>query len=94
MYIGSKRGIISQFERYSLYLSFEPEVWAELAAQVKPTSYRRGEIIRPGGDTSARITIMLSGDCPGGNRAPERTGDRHPHHRAGSCMGNAQYLCR
>ena len=61
MYIGSKRGIISQFERYSLYLSFEPEVWAELAAQVKPTSYRRGEIIRPGGDTSARITIMLSG---------------------------------
>lgn len=31
MYIGSKRGIISQFERYSLYLSFEPEVWAELA---------------------------------------------------------------
>ena len=53
MYIGSKRGIISQFERYSLYLSFEPEVWAELAAQVKPTSYRRGEIIRPGGDTSA-----------------------------------------
>ena len=42
MYIGSKRGIISQFERYSLYLSFEPEVWAELAAQVKPTSYRRG----------------------------------------------------
>ena len=59
MYIGSKRGIISQFERYSLYLSFEPEVWAELAAQVKPTSYRRGEIIRPGGDTSARITIML-----------------------------------
>ena len=61
MYIGSKRGIISQFERYSLYLSFEPEVWAELSAQVKSTSYRRGEIIRPGGDTSARITIMLSG---------------------------------
>ncbi|MEI3580829.1 MAG: hypothetical protein V8Q30_13075 [Acutalibacteraceae bacterium] len=61
MYIGSKPGIISQFERYSLYLSFELEVWAELAAQVKPTSYRRGDTIRPGGDTSARITIMLSG---------------------------------
>lgn len=61
MYTGSKRGIISQFERYSLYLSFEPEAWRELVSQVKPSVYRRGEIIRPGGDTSARITIMLSG---------------------------------
>ena len=61
MYTGSKRGIISQFERYSLYLSFEPEAWRELISQVKPSVYRRGEIIRPGGDTSARITIMLSG---------------------------------
>lgn len=93
MYIGSKRGIISQFERYSLYLSFEPEVWAELAAQVKPTSYRRGEIIRP-----AAIPVPGSPSCcqglPRWEPCSRADGDRHPHHRAGSCMGNAQHLCR
>lgn len=61
MYSGSKRGVIAQFDRYSLYLDFEPETWTGLTDQVKPTLCRRGEIIRPGGDTSARITIMLSG---------------------------------
>lgn len=61
MYNGSMRGIVSQFERYSFYLSFDLEAWKGLTDQIRSTVYRRGEIIRPGGDTSARITIMLSG---------------------------------
>lgn len=61
MYTGRQRGIVSQFERYSLYLDFDKKAWEGLVSQVKPWTYRRGEIIRPGGDTSARITIMLNG---------------------------------
>ena len=61
MYAGSKRGIISPFERYSLYLSYNLKAWEALTAAMKLYSYRRGEIIRPGGDTTARITIVKSG---------------------------------
>lgn len=69
MYIGSKRGIISQFERYSLYLSFEPEVWAELAAPGKTHLLPPGRDYPPGRRYQCPDHHHAVRGCPGGNRA-------------------------
>ena len=39
----------------------DPAIWADLVQNLKLQTYRRGETIRPGGDTSGRVTILQSG---------------------------------
>lgn len=61
MYQGKQWEIISQFRRHSVMVQTDPAIWADLVQNLKLQTYRRGETIRPGGDTSGRVTILQSG---------------------------------
>ncbi len=61
MYQGKQWEIISQFRRHSVMVQTDPTIWIDLVQNLKLQSYRRGETIRPGGDTSGRVTILQSG---------------------------------
>lgn len=61
MYQGKQWEIISQFRRHSVMVQSDPDDWTELVQNLKPQNYRRSETIRPGGDTSGRVTILHSG---------------------------------
>ena len=58
---GKGRQALAQFERYSIYMDFDPAVWSGLVEGLPPVSYRRGAIIRPGDDTTSRLTVIRSG---------------------------------